>query len=289
VERANRSILEKLRDMVFSCDLSKHSEAQWADLLPLAQRIINGSFHSAIGTSPATILFGGAIDVNRCLLSKMPAKVSIDVDTYVGQLQINQRKLIEAAEKHHENVCSKIMAKASDANRVKMNGRWTVKPAKEIKKDDWVLVKPSALAPKEKLGVRWFGPFVVLTVKGEIVSCVDVVSKRVRTFLKRNCELFDRSQCDSVEGMISVAEKDHFEYPIEAIIGHALIGDQGFGNGNIDQLPASHKRVAKKAGYQFLVKWYGRVEPSWQPFKHVCEFVHFPEYVARYPGLRMTD
>jgi transposase InsO family protein len=65
VERANRSILERLREMVFSKRLVRHSEHIWSDLLPLVQRAINASIHSATGTSPARILFGKNLDLDR--------------------------------------------------------------------------------------------------------------------------------------------------------------------------------------------------------------------------------
>jgi hypothetical protein len=97
------------------------------------------------------------------------------------------------------------------------------------------------------------------------------------------------SQCATVEGMKLVAEKDNFEYPVESIIGHALIGDKGFGEGDIVQLGKDHKRTAKKTSYQFLVKWAGHEIPTWQPFKYVSRYSHFPGYVVNFPGLRMDD
>jgi hypothetical protein len=278
VERANCSILEKLRDMIFEKTLVLHTESQWSDLLPMAQRIINGSYHSAIGTSPASILFGGSIDINRCLLSKMPASVKVNVETYEGALVHNQRVLINAAEKHHEKMCCKVMAKAEDCQKDLS--------VKVISKNDWVVVRPGS-RPLHKLAPRWLGPYCVLAVKGELISCLNTVDKKVRTFLKRNCELFDTSLGSEVDGLKVVAESDKFEYPIDSIIGHAIIGDAGFGNGDITQLSMQHKRVGPKAAYQFLIKWTGHDEPTWQPFKHVSKFVLFPEYVARYPGLRM--
>jgi hypothetical protein len=278
VERVNRAILEKVRDMVFEKTLVKHSESQWTDLLPLAQRIINGSFHSSIGTSPAAVLFGGSVDLNRCLLSKMPAAVKVDVETYEGALIHNQRVLIDAAERHHEMICKKVMDKAEKLQDTKLE--------KEIQVDDWVVVRPEIGRPLHKLASRLMGPYCVFGIKGEIVSVL-TGDRKIRHFLKRNCEVFDRSQLSSVEGMKQVAERDNFEYPVEAIWAHALIGDDGFGAGDEVQLTAAHKRAGPKSSYQFLIKWYNHEEPTWQPFKHVKSFVLFPAYVARFPGLKM--
>ena len=278
VERVNRSILEKLRDLIFEKALVKHTAARWSDLLPLVQRIINGSFHSSIGTSPASVLFGGMIEINRCLLSKMPTSVKIDVGTYEGALVHNQRVLIEAAERHHERMCDKVMAKAAKGQKGKLD--------KVINVGDWVVVKPEELRPVHKLASRFLGPFCVFRVNGEIIS-VCTRDRKIRQFLKRNCELFDLSQMASVEGLKEVAERDNWEYPVESIVGHALILNGGFGQGDILQLPLSHKRVGKKTSYQFLVKWVGYEEPTWQPYRDVGKLPGFAAYVARFPGLNM--
>jgi hypothetical protein len=278
VERVNRSILEKLRDMIFEKTLVKHPEAQWTDLLPMAQRIINGSFHSSIGTSPASILFGGSIDMNRCLLSNMPKELKVDVSTYQGALVHNQRLLIEAAERHHEKVCGKVLAKADRNQKDKAD--------KVIEEGQWIVVRPEAQRPIHKLAPRLLGPFCVIKVKNELISVI-TNDRRVRHFLRRNCEVFDVSQMSSVEGLQSVAEKDNFEYPVEAIWAHALIGDEGFGAGDEVQLDSKHKRTSPKKCYQFLIKWYGHEEPTWQPYSHVRSFVHFPNYVGQFPGLKM--
>jgi hypothetical protein len=99
--------------------------------------------------------------------------------------------------------------------------------------------------------------------------------------------LFDLSQMASIEGLKEVAERDNWEYPVESIVGHALILNGGFGQGDILQLPLSHKRVGKKTSYQFLVKWVGYEEPTWQPYRDVGKLPGFAAYVARFPGLNM--
>ena len=43
--------------MIFGKKIVLHPEHVWSDLLPLVQRCINSSFHSALGTSPSRILF----------------------------------------------------------------------------------------------------------------------------------------------------------------------------------------------------------------------------------------
>ncbi len=73
VERENRSILERAREMCMCQRLAKHTAHQWGDLLPMIQRSLNASFHSSIGTSPSSILFGDCVDLDRAILTEIPA------------------------------------------------------------------------------------------------------------------------------------------------------------------------------------------------------------------------
>jgi hypothetical protein len=56
VERANKEVMRHLRAFVF--DIGTHTG--WSMKLPLVSRIMNSSVHSAIGTSPASLLYGNS-------------------------------------------------------------------------------------------------------------------------------------------------------------------------------------------------------------------------------------
>lgn len=281
VERANRSILERLRHLVFSQHLQKHTAHQWSDLLPLVQRMINASVHSAIGTSPARILFGDTLDLDRCLLTPAPVGHVFDAESYVDVLQHNQRIIIEEANAYQEEVCRKVIAKAARANRGK--------PARAFNVGDWVLVRPQPAFPLHKLKPRLFGPFRVSScdAESEIVVVVDIVKNKLRKFLKRNLELFDTSFLSTVEGIKSVAEKDNFEFPVESIIGHALIVNNEMGV-DAEQLDFDFERGSRPLkNFQFLVKWFGFDEPTWIAYRAASALPQFQGYVAGFPGLRM--
>jgi transposase InsO family protein len=70
IERANREVLRHLRAFVM------HSKVvdSWVEKLPFVQRIMNSSVHSLTGHTPAALLFGTAIDLNRSILP--PASTS---------------------------------------------------------------------------------------------------------------------------------------------------------------------------------------------------------------------
>jgi hypothetical protein len=290
VERANRAILERLRAMIFSERLVRHSEHVWSDLLPLVQRAINASVHSATGTSPARILFGDNLDLDRCLLTHMPNARDLDVTRYIDALTYNQRIILEEADRHQSALCAKVIAAARKSQaKKKRNGDVVELPFKEIEINDWVLVSPSKAYPLHKLSPRWLGPFRVLDCKAdsEVVLVEDTLKQKVRKFLRRQLELFDVSQVSSVEGLKKIAESDGFEFPVDSIIGHALIEEGGVGVSPV-QLPPTFKRgVRPKKLFQFLIKWTGYTEPTWVEYHVASRLVQFPGYVAFLPNLRM--
>jgi hypothetical protein len=155
--------------------------------------------------------------------------------------------------------------------------------------DDWVLVKPHESFPLHKLAPRWLGPFRVLEASEgqELVKVFDTLKRKVRSFLRRDLEVFDTSLLADVEGLKTVAETDGFEFPVDFICGHALVGVDGIGADPV-QLPASFIRGSRpRRSFQFLVRWTGYEEPSWMAYKDACRLVQFPGYVAAYAGLAM--
>ena len=61
VERANKELMRHLRAIIYH----KNVISDWAVMLPLVQRILNSSVNESIGVSPAQILFGNAVTLDR--------------------------------------------------------------------------------------------------------------------------------------------------------------------------------------------------------------------------------
>lgn len=289
VERANRAILERLREMVFCKRIVKHPEHVWSDLLPLVQRSINSSYHSAIGTSPSAIMFGNNLELDRCLLSQMPDSKQFDVSTYVGALSFNQRIIIEEADKFQIEMCKKVIDRANKSQQRSKKGELFTPMPKALAVGDWVLAKPQESFPLHKLAPRWLGPFQIDACddNDEVVCVYDSLRNKRRQFLKRNLEVFDMSAVSNIEGLKKVAERDNFEFPVESICGHALITEGGIGASPV-QLPSTFQRGSRaKSSFQFLIKWAGYEEPTWVAYKTACRLVEFPAYVSFLPNLRM--
>ena len=60
-ERAIKTVQEHLRALLFEREVKE----SWSVFLPLVQRIMNASQHQTIGCSPAQIIFGNSIDLDR--------------------------------------------------------------------------------------------------------------------------------------------------------------------------------------------------------------------------------
>jgi transposase InsO family protein len=96
VERSNKEVIRHLRAMLFD----RNNIKEWRKYLPFAQRICNAEVVSSIGESPARILFGGAVDLDRDILK--PNKIPEDhehanMTEYVTELINTQRSIIEFA------------------------------------------------------------------------------------------------------------------------------------------------------------------------------------------------
>lgn len=290
-EKANRSILENLRNLIFDKRLTMHGEHQWSDLLPLAQRIINSSFNSSIGCSPASLLFGENVDLDRCLLRVQPQSTSSDPTDYINQLSHNQRILLDAASQHLDAVHAANIAKWKSANRSSLTLQAAIQStplSRAVEEGAWVLARVIADAPHEKLKPRWAGPFRLLDFKSvsqSVVRLYDTIAKRVVEAHVNDVELWNPRFQDSLEGLTSIAETDGWAYPICAILAIALKPAD-----DADEpvaLPANHKRSKSKHNYLVSVQWQGYAEPSWVPLPSVEDTSIFQIWHQQRPLLHL--
>jgi hypothetical protein len=63
VERANKEIMRHLRNIIFDYRVAK----KWSTYLPSVQRVINSTKHLSTGVTPAEIVFGNSINLDRGL------------------------------------------------------------------------------------------------------------------------------------------------------------------------------------------------------------------------------
>jgi hypothetical protein len=64
VERTNKEVMRFLLQIVHT----RYVEDHWVDYLPLVQRIINATVHKSIGVTPASLVFGNQIQLDRNII-----------------------------------------------------------------------------------------------------------------------------------------------------------------------------------------------------------------------------
>jgi hypothetical protein len=252
---------------------------------------MNASFNSSIGCSPAALVFGDNIDLDRCLITPMPSpSVVADADSYVQALAHNQRVLLDVASNTLHQVHTKNIQKWNRNHKRDSQVRDQLQAVAENEEQSaWVLARVKSDAPLEKWKPRWAGPFRLLDFKEDSTSVVrvyDTVAKKVLEAHINDVALWDTRFENSDEGLSRIAETDNWSYPIDGILGIALAPESDDDEPvalSLDQprqLPNKHK-------YVFSVKWQGYAEPSWETYNTVANTSVFDLFASAHPVLKL--
>jgi hypothetical protein len=253
VERANGEVLRHLRALVMDRRLAD----TWSSVLPLVQRLINFSPHSALGTSPQRVIFGqlSAATARAALLPTEASSGMSSVEDFVQELIAAQQVLLAASVQHQERVLAKQLA---------------AQPADPLgfQAGDYVLLD-YPVRPPTKLAPAWRGPLVVIEKVGSnTYRCQDLVSLKSAVYPAARLKAFDASRTPDP---VALAATDKDEYVIESILAHR---------------PA---RAASKMAYEFLVRWQGYDASAdlWLPYWELRHAAALDAYAAAHPRLRL--
>ena len=246
VERTNKEVMRHLRSIIFH----KKVKAKWSRQdLPLVQRILNAQVKERIGFSPAQLVFGDAINLDRGVI--LPHKVYRDEGTtemsvYAKNLIKRQALLIQVAKETQEAADSHHMSMASELRT-------------EFPVNSYVLWKDPG-DRRTKMQLPKAGPFRVVEIEGNTYTLQNLVTHRTfETNIHTLSEfVFDETEVDPME----VAQHEHSEFVIERILAHR--GDK-----------------AKRSTLEFLVKWenYDESENTWEPWSNVRLTTQLHEYL----------
>jgi transposase InsO family protein len=240
VERANKEVMRHLRAIL----LEMQTTNEWSVYLPLVQRIMNASEHSSIGMSPAQLLFGNAVTLDKGIF--LPHAVGY-VNTeesetsfaeWADKMRIKQAELIELARKNQLATDGLKQATAS-ANRT------------EFPVNSYVLVKYRD-RPPTKFHSNWRGPMRVVDFKKSHYTLQDLVTGKNKSFHLTQLKPFKFDEMDIDPAAIARAEQQ--EFLVENILAHR-------------KTPGSNKRT----DFEFLVKWrgYDEADNTWEPWEFV--------------------
>lgn len=168
IERANKEILRHLRALI------GHSKVvdDWVVKLPFVQRIMNASVHSSVtGFSPASMLFGNSIDLDRNIMASITLRGGGKRVLKWSVLKLNLNSTIEWLDQRNESQQQVLQASADLQNKQRELHLESIPSTliTRFQNGDWVLVLPhnNPLTGRrpvgDKLSTFWEGPYRVIS------------------------------------------------------------------------------------------------------------------------------
>ena len=249
VERANGEVMRHLRALV----LDERVENIWSLYLPIVQRVINSTPHSATGSTPMRLMFGDAVTCNRELLTTGTTGPTQCVEDYIQKLNERVQLITKLSQDHQQRVVDEYLAKSPETPTTFNVG-------------DYVLVSyPNR--PPTKLNAKWRGPLIIVEVSGNTYTCQNLTTLKNISYDISRLKKFHLS--DGINPK-SIAAADTCELEVEAIVDH-------------------RGSTRKRSKMKFRVRWLGYEpeEDTWEPFKNVKDLQALDEYVNQHPKLRL--
>jgi len=235
VERVNREVVRHLKAIIFD----KRVQNKWSRYLPIVQRWINTSVHSATGCTPAEIVFPNGAQIDRALLVGTD---EISVSAYIREMHAAQGAIIQIAEQYLRK-----------RDRAHMSSR--VGTPTEFAIGSYVLAEHRTNAlrsgPASKLLPAKAGPFQVLRKLTEgMYTLRDLLTEKAKDF--HGSKLTKFRYDERTAPPIYAAATDTFD---QYVIDH-IIEMRGAPRG-------------RKANISFKVRWAGLPESkdTWLSWK----------------------
>jgi hypothetical protein len=243
VENANKRSQEYLRAMLFDNRILK----RWSDVLPLVQRIMMAEPNEVIGVSPAQLLFGNAIQLDRGIfLPNIPTEgveKEIALSDWADSMFTAQKILLDIAQR--------LQQKKDTLHMSQVRG---VPTRFDIGTYVLVSYNPQNMngKPPTKLHSKLKGPYIVANVLGDKYSCQNLVTDEIEDYHVSRLRVFrfDERFVDPRD----IAMRDRDEFFVERILAH---------HGDVNRLKT----------LSFHVKWRGFDESfnSWERWKNLRE------------------
>jgi hypothetical protein len=244
VERANKEVNRHIRAYTFD----KNTMQNWRTTIPFVQRIINSSHSQRTKISPADLLFGKQVQLDRGILlpfEERPNNTTPLPNRLAVMLAI-QEKLIKI---------SQDLLKSTDAQHLAQ----TSPIITEFEIGTHVLVAYEA-GPPTRLLTRWRGPLQILRRHKSEYVLLDLVTGKEKTFHVKNMRIFNFDPLKVQP--LDVARHDYDEFFVEKVLRHK--GD-----------------FRKVSTLTFEVRWlnYSSEHDSWEPWKNLRHSEKLHEYL----------
>lgn len=255
-ERVNGEVLRHLTALTMD---SSEVKSNWSVSLPIVARIINYSYHSAIGTYPAQLLYGRNTNGTGILLDgvTLPKPKTLnqkDSFAYLGKLVKIQRDVLKAAQEFQSKVIKSRVEKIPSAHKDMCT---------TFRAGDFVLASYPSRKPT-KLAPPWRGPFMVVDkVKANTYRIQHLNEKgRVEVLHVSRLRIYDATFSDPD----LAAAMDDSSNTIDFIVEHHPRGPFG----------------RKKRDLEFRVRWagYSEEEDLWIPYTEMADTEALELYMA---------
>jgi hypothetical protein len=247
VERANKEILKYLQQIIFT----HRSRNKWSSFLPLVQRIMNSTMHGSLGTSPARIMFGPAMDLDRGLIPQIQNAHPLQAESLEKFLKISreeQLSLIESTRQYLQMHEAEFAALSTDPVIFPINSLVLVRyPRSRMD-----------MAAPTKLHLRWRGPMLVISrdiSKPNHYVLQNFITKKEQVFHAANMKPFRYNEAIGDPKVIAYSDEDEFE--IEQVLKHKW-------------------QKGNRSTLEFLIKFTGYDKPEWTHWNNLksVELVH---------------
>ena len=256
VERANKEVWRHIRNFVFD----RAVKTKYSKYIPFVERIMNSSLHKSTGFTPAQILFGNSIDLNRnTILEEHYQSQDITYNQWIAEV-------IKIQDCIHTLAKTTLTAK-DEVHLINYPSNYT-----DFAIDSYVLVEyknsfrrgpPSKLLPFLK------GPYKVIAKSNGIYQLQDLITLKIKSYHVKRLSAFnfDPSKWDPLEcalrdtgDLFKVAKVSGFE-------------------GNIN---------GPKKDLRFCVHWVGYKDPTMEPWRNVRNNIHLQNFILNHsdPNVR---
>lgn len=266
VERTHRETLRHLRALAASVT---NLGQDWSNYIPLVQRIINSSFHSAIGTSPARLLFAGRLHLEKGILPFPTAPSKEEEGERSEPLTFNPLQasdfVKELFQKQEELIRVSLQAQNDYFERRNQASQKNGASPTEFAIGDLVVFKPPIR--NGKLETIWRGPYVVLSRENDIYQVKDSASDKT---LRLHIERLKPFKLAPEDDAAAISARDNNLYLVDRILRHRF------------------KPLTKKTkAVEFEVAWLGYDQSfnEWLPLNRVKHLYLFRPYLALNPAL----
>jgi hypothetical protein len=256
VERANKEVIRHLRAFMHS----ERIKANWLHSLPLVQRILNATVHSSIGVSPAQLVFGNSVTLERQLVSDVALK------QMVGEEKANELVATKASvaitPSNYREYMDKMLSMQSTLLQIaqqlqeerddRHHKKQQTGAVTEFPIGSYVKVRPnqSAFGHKgpTKLHTPWQGPYRVVNHVGSVYTLQDLVTLQNRDVHVTNIQEYIAVEGGEDPATVALADREFFI--VESVLAHK-------------------GRPELRSSMQFQIKWQGDETPTWEPYKNL--------------------